>query len=309
LRLRKISYKEYENHRPPTSPPLWEKTARRYMNGNLTRLQTNTDLLMAIPLFIEKQFHRIVNFVYAYIPQPDPDKDRLKSCRIISHRGEHDNSQILENTIQAFDLVMDLGVWGIEFDVRWTKDLYPVVFHDSDLKRLYGASVEIRNMELRELKDRFPLIPTLDEVVSRYGEKLHMMIELKEEIYPAPLQQAGLLRKILSSLTPEIDFHFLSLTPGIFRHIHFVPAATFIPVAELNVADVSDLAANREYGGISGHFLFIKNSRIKIHHQSRQVVGTGFISSRNGLFRELNRGVDWIFSNDAVRIQAICNNA
>ena len=34
---------------------------------------------------------------------------------------------------------------------------------------------------------------------------------------------------------------------------------------------------------------------------------TGFISSKNCLFRELNRSVDWIFSNDAVKIQKIRN--
>ena len=31
----------------------------------------------------------------------------------------------------------------------------------------------------------------------------------------------------------------------------------------------------------------------------------GFIHSRNALFRELNRGVEWIFSNEAVRMQGI----
>ncbi len=263
---------------------------------------------MAIPLFIEKQFHRIVNFVYAYIPQPAPDKERLKSCRVISHRGEHDNRQILENTFPAFDEVMDHGVWGIEFDIRWTKDLYPVVFHDQDLKRLYGSSEKIRDMEFRELKERFPLIPALDEVISRYGRKLHMMIELKEENYPDPQYQADLLQKLLSPLTPETDFHFLSLAPGMFRHINFVPPSTFVPVAELNAAGFSDLAFRRGYGGLFGHFLFIKNSRIKNHHLNQQFVGTGFVSSTNCLFRELNRGVDLIFSNDAVRIQSICND-
>ncbi len=268
----------------------------------------DTHLLMAIPYFIEKQFHRIVNLGYAYIPQPSPDKDRLKSCRIVSHRGEHDNRQILENTFPAFDLVMENGIWGIEFDIRWTKDFYPVVFHDPDLKRLYGSPVKIRNLEFRELKEHFPLIPALDEVLTRYGNRLHLMIELKEERYPAPAYQISLLKKLLSHLTPGTDFHFLSLSPGMFRHIDFVPPRTFVPVAELDVAGFSDLAVTRKYGGISGHFLFIKKSRIKIHHFSQQFVGTGFIGSRNSLFRELNRGVDWMFSNDAVRIQSICND-
>ncbi len=263
---------------------------------------------MATPLFVEKQFHRITNFIYSLIPRPAPDKMLLKSCRIVSHRGEHDNRQILENTLPAFDIVMENGIWGIEFDIRWTKDLYPVVFHDQDLNRLYGSPGKIQDMEFRELKERFPLIPAFDEVIARYGGRLHMMIELKEENYPAPLHQAGLLQKLLSPLTPKTDFHFLSLEPDMFRHINFVPPSTFVPVAELNYTGFSNLALSRGYAGILGHFLFINNSRIKNHHLNQQVVGTGFVSSENSLFRELNRGVDWIFSNDAVRIQSICND-
>jgi len=37
-------------------------------------------------------------------------------------------------------------------------------------------------------------------------------------------------------------------------------------------------------------------------------VGTAYIKSRNSLFRELNRGVEWIFSNNAIEIQSIRNS-
>jgi glycerophosphoryl diester phosphodiesterase len=39
------------------------------------------------------------------------------------------------------------------------------------------------------------------------------------------------------------------------------------------------------------------------HHRKRQRVGTGYIASPGCLFRELNRGVDWIFSNHAEGLQ------
>jgi len=36
-----------------------------------------------------------------------------------------------------------------------------------------------------------------------------------------------------------------------------------------------------------------------------QMVGTAYIKSKNSLFRELNRGVEWVFSNNAIEIQSI----
>jgi hypothetical protein len=38
-------------------------------------------------------------------------------------------------------------------------------------------------------------------------------------------------------------------------------------------------------------------------------VGTGFADSRRCLYREVNRGVDWIFSNRAADMQAVCRKA
>jgi glycerophosphoryl diester phosphodiesterase len=38
-----------------------------------------------------------------------------------------------------------------------------------------------------------------------------------------------------------------------------------------------------------------------------QNLATGYVNSKNCLFRELNRGVEWIFSDNAVALQKIVN--
>jgi len=76
-------------------------------------------------------------------------------------------------------------------------------------------------------------------------------------------------------------------------------------VAELNVTRLSHAAIESGCGGLSGHFYLVNNAVKQRHESAGQRVGTGFISSKNCLFRELNRGIEWIFSNDAVRIQEI----
>lgn len=263
---------------------------------------------MNINLWIENRFHQVVDFFYEKIPQPFPDTERLKQCKIISHRGEHDNKKVFENTIQAFDWVNEAGVWGIEFDIRWTQDLHPVVFHDRDLGRIFKSDSEINELTLAELKRHFNLIPTLSEVIEKFGRKMHLMVEIKEEAYPDPQYQNGVLKKLFQHLTPQVDFHFISLQPEIFRLINFVPSPTFVPSARLNVRQLSELARRKRYGGIAGHYFFITETLLKKHHSQEQSVGTGYICSKNCLFRELNRGVEWIFSNDAVKLQNICNS-
>jgi glycerophosphoryl diester phosphodiesterase len=36
-------------------------------------------------------------------------------------------------------------------------------------------------------------------------------------------------------------------------------------------------------------------------------LATGYVNSKNCLFRELNRGVEWIFSDNAVELQKVVN--
>jgi glycerophosphoryl diester phosphodiesterase len=263
---------------------------------------------MNMNFWFEEWFHRGVDLFYEKMPRSFPDREKLKKCKIISHRGEHDNKIVYENTIPAFDRVHEAGVWGIEFDIRWTRDLQPVVFHDRDLKRVYKSNTEISKVTLNELKTHCKLIPTLSEVIQKFGNKIHFMVEIKKEAYPDPEYQNNVLREIFQRLTPQVDFHFIALKPEMFMFINFVPSSTFVPSARLNVRQLSDLALMKSYGGIAGHYLLMNDSLLKKHHAQNQCVGTGYIRSKNSLFRELNRSVEWIFSNHAVKLQSICNS-
>lgn len=80
---------------------------------------------MELPAGLEKVLLQCMDFIFKHLPRRSPDPEKLKACKIVSHRGEHDNTSVYENTIAAFDGAMEQGVWGIEFDVRWTRDLQP----------------------------------------------------------------------------------------------------------------------------------------------------------------------------------------
>jgi glycerophosphoryl diester phosphodiesterase len=263
---------------------------------------------MVAPDWIRHRFDYYADGLCARLPQRVPPPEKLRGCRIISHRGEHDNRGVLENTRAAFDAVVQSGVWGMEFDLRWTRDLQPVVFHDRDCRRIFRSPTQINQVTWRQLQARFPLILPLQEVVRRYGKKIHLMVELKAEPYPEVEYQNQVLAEAFSALVPQQDYHFLALDPGLFERIHFLPRQTFVPVAELNLGELSRKALDQGYGGIAGHYLFVTPALVRKHHEHHQRVGTGFIASAKCLYREINRGADWIFTNRALYLQRICDN-
>ena len=260
---------------------------------------------MELPAGIEKLFIQGADFIYMLLPRPSPGPDKLKACKIVSHRGEHDNITVLENTMAAFDSALEQGVWGIEFDVRWTRDLQPVVAHDPDLKRVFGIETTIAAVESDELRSRCPDVPLLTEVVAKFGKKMHFMIELKAEIYPDPARQNAIFKDCFTFLQPQRDYHLMTLAPDMFDLITFAPPASFIPIAMLNMSSCSSLALEKNYRGVAGHYLLLSNAILKKHRQKGQQVGTGYPASKYCLFREINRGVEWIFSNNAGELMTI----
>ncbi len=257
---------------------------------------------MSLKYRIEKLLQLLPDGIYAVLPQPKPDLETVKNCKIVSHRGEHRGKDIRENTLAAFDRALQHNIWGIEFDIRWTADLQPVIIHDPDCKRVFGEHLTISQTSLAELRSRVPLIPTLSQVVERYGGKLHLMAEIKEEPFPNPQHQRNSLEKPFSLLTPAKDFHLLALNPDIFRLVDFVPKKALLPVAEYNFRALSDMALREKYAGISGHYLLVSNKLIRRHVDADQKTGTGFTRSRQCFHRELNRGVTWIFTNHAEKL-------
>lgn len=253
----------------------------------------------------EKIFYLVVDAFHKIKPEPKTSREILSECKIISHRGEHDNKTVFENTIAAFEKVLAAKVWGIEFDIRWTKDLVPVVFHDADLRRLFRSKTKIVALTFAELREKFPLVPSLAEVVDQFGGKIHLMVEIKKEVYPDSSQQIKTLEQIFSPLTPMQDYHFISIYPEMFDQLSFLPSQALLPVATISYKHKSRISFRKKYGGVLGHYQFLSRYRISRHLRRSHKVGVGFVASKNSLYRELNRGVEWIFSNNAVYLQQI----
>ncbi len=255
---------------------------------------------------IENFFSAATDRILARWPRRAAAARRLATAALVSHRGEHDNRRVFENTLAAFDRAAAAGVWGLELDVRWSADRQPVVFHDPDLRRLAANPMRLCQATLSRLRAVFAPLATLAEVVARYGGRCHLMIEIKSEVYPDPPVQSAILAQVLSPLRPAADYHLMSLDPAMFRHLGFVPRRCLVPIAWGGVAAFSRLALERGYGGVAGHFGLVGRRCLERHHRHGQQVGCGMVDSPRGVYREVDRGVDWIFSNRAAPLARIC---
>ena len=239
---------------------------------------------------------------YSVWPQKSPGTHRLRQCRLIAHRGEHDNFNVMENTLEAFEICARNQIWGIELDLRWTEDLQPVVLHDPDCGRVFGRPhISPAKFSLKLLRQHAPFIPTLEEVVEQFGFQCHLMIELKESLSDPDNYKVQRIQQLLTRLRPVQDYHFMSFSSEILRRADFVPSQTCLGIAEFNVKEMSKECLKRNYGGLTAHYLLVNKKTIHRHHQAKQKVGVGFVSSKKSLFRELNRKVDWLFTNHALK--------
>lgn len=247
----------------------------------------------------------IMDGFFARWPQPVPSAAALHGARIIAHRGECDDGRVPENTLEAFDRAADAGVWGIELDVRWTADRVPVVAHDPDLMRVHRVAGEVAALNWSELHRIAPAVPSLAEVVARYGRRLHLMIEIKACAWPDAGQKSLSLQATLAGLRPCVDFHFMALNPETLLPIEGFPERCRLAIAFQWPDALSHWVLRQGWGGLCAHYALLRSPQVRAHHGTGQTVGSAYPNSAKCLFREVNRKVDFIFSNHAARLQSI----
>lgn len=259
---------------------------------------------MSIPLPIENAYLRMTDAFFERRPQPRPLLERLRECKIVSHRGEHQSGLCAENSLWAFRRAAEAGVWGVELDVRWTEDMVPIVAHDADMHRLFGQPCEIARSTCAALQACCPGLVRLEDVVAEFGDRLHLMIEIKDQPWIDLPRQRRILAEALKPLDPGGQYHLITLAPSMLAALPDVPDSAKVAVAYVFPDRLSRWVVRHQWGGLCGHYLLMRQAIVEKHHRLGQPVGTGFANSINVLYREINRGVDWVFSNEAARMQA-----
>ncbi len=254
---------------------------------------------------LETRLLRAVDRLFGRLFWPAPARSQWAQVRLVAHRGVHDGHLARENSLAAFAAAADLGLWGVELDLRWSADAVALVCHDPVVALPGGGRVSLRQLSFQALRARLPGIPTLAEVVNRYGGKLHLMIELKADSAPEAAAIHRQLAQWLAPLEACRDYHLISEDLDLLARLQGIAPAALLPIARFNVLQASQRALALGWGGITGHLLMVGQTTINRHQRAGQAVGTGFVNARASLFREVRRGVQWVFSDRARAIQAL----
>ncbi len=114
---------------------------------------------------------------------------------IIAHRGASYLAK-QDNTLEAFQLAIDIGADYVEFDVRQTKDEQLIVFHDNNIKGYLISDTNYKDICDETEKYGFKP-PLLSEVLELCHEKIKLDIEIKE---------AGFEEKVIEMVTKLFDY-------------------------------------------------------------------------------------------------------
>lgn len=118
---------------------------------------------------------------------PDP---LLAGSAGFAHRGLH-RPGVPENSMAAFRAALAAGA-GIECDLRLSRDGFAMVFHDGDLNRLCGVSVELESLHAAalmqfQLRGTDERIPWLGDMLKLVGGQVPLLLELKGRSKSLPI--------------------------------------------------------------------------------------------------------------------------
>ena len=139
-------------------------------------------ILIALTVILGIAVLTFLTWLYMIAPgKKRREMDKYKQVKY-AHRGLHDSTKA-ENSMSAFRAAKERG-FGIELDVRLSKDGELVVFHDDNLTRVAGkegkvvdfTADELSKMKLNGTDDG---IPTLREVLELIDGSVPLLIEMK----------------------------------------------------------------------------------------------------------------------------------
>ena len=117
--------------------------------------------------------------------------------KVYAHRGA--SADRPEHTMDAYEEGLRQGADGFECDIRLTKDGIPILWHDSTMERTAGESGDIANLTFAQIKQNYPKVATLDELLDFViVHKKGLLIETK---HPVPTTRQ--IEKVLSSKLEE----------------------------------------------------------------------------------------------------------
>lgn len=207
---------------------------------------------------------------------------------LLGHRGARRYAE--ENTLPAFDLALDHGAHGFEFDVRRTRDLHTVIVHDPKLHGLVLRRHNLHQIQARCEHLHHAAPPSLEDVLDHYSRSAFLNIEVKvrgiEAIVAQAVRRTQPKRYFISSFLPgvvkrlhRLDRNLilgaLAQTPWQLRRWKVLPAEYVVP-----------------------HYRLLTPRLMEALHAAGRKVVTWTVNDPRHMRRAAELGVDGIISDD-----------
>ena len=220
---------------------------------------------------------------------------------LLGHRGARRYAP--ENSLPAFDLALEHGCDGFEFDLRLTADGRAIICHDPKLAGIeiatekYDRIVELYGVEslLRAMPPQHGRLPetcwilSLEEVLARYAERAFLDIELKvvgleDTVHSVIKENPPRRGYVVSSFLPEV----VSAVGG--RGL----VAGFICDTQRELARWTSLPG--QY--VIPHYKLVNRQLVEEIHAGGRKVFVWTVNHERQMHRLAEWGVDAIISDD-----------
>jgi glycerophosphoryl diester phosphodiesterase len=220
--------------------------------------------------------------------------NRVSCPLLLGHRGlrNHGFRRLsgdlpAENSLAAFEFALSQGCDGFEFDVRHTRDVRNVLWHDPDWNGRQISATDYSDL----IDNDGDHLACLEEVLQQLGHRAYLDIELKvagreESVIAATKANRPLCGFIVSSFFPDVITRLESLDSGIplgficdrFDAMHLwreLPIKVFLPRHD-----------------------FVQPKLIDEVHQSGHQIMTWTVNSPRRMQELATWGIDGLISDD-----------
>lgn len=228
---------------------------------------------------------------------------------VIAHRGA--SGVRPENTLPAFELAVQQRADMIEVDLHRTRDGAIVITHDEELAGL-GGKGEIAAATLEEVRGLDAgggeRIPTLDEMLDRFGARIRFNLELKRGTaaeYPGleasalgALEQRGLVEGTL----------FSSFYDPVLRRLRELSerARIGLLISRRFPDGALERARTLQAEALHPERALVTPRLVEEAHAAGLAVYVYTVDDPADMERLLEMGVDGIFTNHPERLRALC---
>ena len=243
-------------------------------------------------------------------PVPNP------SAKIIAHKGYHPG-EIPENSLAALKEAQKLDVYGSEFDVYRTADGKVVVYHDRTLS-VNGVSKNVFDCTYEELQtvrlSNGENIPTLEQFLEqgKQAPQMKLICEIKYHndgngttSGEKTVAAAEACHAIVSAAGMTSQVEYISVNAAALKRLAVLSPGVMLQ--DVNSDHPMDRATAVAAGikGINYDFNKLTDAQIADAHEKGMVVGTWTVDKEEDMRTMINRGVDFITTNEPVLLQQV----